>query len=708
MRSFEFPILTNETESATIKAEAKTSNEEMTATVMAATASETENTGSSMETAIPLTLDNMTYSCTCCPEGDVWFKIEANEEDFYRIYTTGRNLSSMFVYDSTGATLNYATGDAYEDISAVERFFDGQVYYVKVSAICNCCGEFGISFEKAELTTARVRVSADVRSVCGPDTGTSLGTVTKDTVVTLMWDVPQNQKWYNVYAQLADGTYKYGWVNGEYLEKLTSTVKAEREGVNIYLKPEENTEYLLKTTSNTAVVLSADEELILTNTAKINNTWYRVLHEGRAVYVKEADVTLSASWQDLYPEGNDIRVTTSGNALNVMSSPYSNSTVLAQLNDGAMITLMNREPVNSIWYAVYGINTDSQLVWGWCRGDCLEEYVEFGACVLPRGVSVRTGPGTGYENLGTIRYGQQAHTLAKEAEEGSGYKWHKILYNGRICYVFSKDNGKDNFHFYKRWVTLRSKNFNVDFNAEQIRILNNIERCTNKDLFFHANRDAYVDVTGVLLRNGFHPAFIAGILANISKEGTTGKFEDSTYNDDPEDKPPYLIFMDTQYNGLNYYNDNFAAKSIVQLDDVSEVYDMIDYLNNNSTLNRKGQWVINGSPAGFGLGIIQWSFTRSYTLKNLYMQTSSNRSVITKSEAIQAESLMILQELQGSEYSSIYPTWLNNNASILDSNVAAGNAASDLCEKYVRPNDIDGEKGKRALVAQQMYIEMIK
>ena len=90
-------ILTTNEESATIKAEAKTSNSE-TATVMTTAASETENSGSSMEDAIELPLNETQYGCFCCPECETWYKFVPPTSGTYTVHGSGDTATSGCLY----------------------------------------------------------------------------------------------------------------------------------------------------------------------------------------------------------------------------------------------------------------------------------------------------------------------------------------------------------------------------------------------------------------------------------------------------------------------------------------------------------------------------------------------------------------------------------------------------------------------------------
>ncbi len=81
-----------------------------------------------------------------------------------------------------------------------------------------------VEFETPEHLSAvdRIRVNTgnginlNVRSLPG-ENGTILSRFADGKEVTLILETPQNEKWYAVYGQTIDGTYKSGWCSGEYL-----------------------------------------------------------------------------------------------------------------------------------------------------------------------------------------------------------------------------------------------------------------------------------------------------------------------------------------------------------------------------------------------------------------------------------------------------------------------------------------------------------
>ena len=230
-------------------------------------------------------------------------------------------------------------------------------------------------------------------------------------------------------------------------------------------------------------------------------------------------------------------------------------------------------------------------------------------------------------------------------------------------------------------------------------ILTNIQNCSTSTI--PSNRkEAAVATAQAMLYDGYAPAFVAGMIANIVFEGATGQFESSKYVSNPSAKPDYLVYMDTQYAGTDYYLNNYSGKTIIDVN-VQNVYSMLHSLKTTSN----DTWRINGSRVGFGLGSIQWTFSRAYTLVQLYLEVNNNQSSISKTQAIEAEKLMIMRELKSSEYRGIVNTW-RNKCDNINSADAANIAGSDLCNSYLRPAD-STQAQKRATRAEAIYSAMM-
>jgi hypothetical protein len=189
-----------------------------------------------------------------------------------------------------------------------------------------------------------------------------------------------------------------------------------------------------------------------------------------------------------------------------------------------------------------------------------------------------------------------------------------------------------------------------------------------------------IGIGRTMLDEGYEPAFVAGMLANIIYEGAAGHFESSVYISNPQTEPDYFKYMYKNYD----YRNKYSGKNIYDGMSLSNVNNMLQQIekagfNAGST---------NGDRKGFGLGSVQWTFGRTKTLVETYIEVANGSDTITFEQTLHAEGLMISRELSGyynKDYSSIYPDWKANNATKLSSSDAAYNAGVMLCKRYERP-----------------------
>ena len=227
------------------------------------------------------------------------------------------------------------------------------------------------------------------------------------------------------------------------------------------------------------------------------------------------------------------------------------------------------------------------------------------------------------------------------------------------------------------------------------QILENIQNCSNTVI--PANKkNICVAISRCMLSNGYELAFVVGLLANIVFEGSVGKFESSNYGVNP--KPDYLTYMDTEYNGVNFYLNNYSGKTIMEVN-VQTVWSMLNELKTQSN----NTWVIGNSRVGFGLGSIQWTFGRAYSLACLYKDNAGGSINITTEQAISAEVSMLMNELSSSSYSWIVANWRNNCANNTNSLNAAKLSGSMLCHHYLIPYNTNEQASIRASRAEAIY-----
>ena len=213
------------------------------------------------------------------------------------------------------------------------------------------------------------------------------------------------------------------------------------------------------------------------------------------------------------------------------------------------------------------------------------------------------------------------------------------------------------------------------------KILNNVMNCPTS-IIPNNIKEACVETAKVMLNNDYEVAFVAGMLANMKQEGNTGMFESSNYSDQNRKLriAPYLVYMDSEYRGENFYLNNYSGKTIMDVD-VIEVYEMLKELEEISNYS----WKLDGHTIGFGLGTNQWSFDRALELVEVYLELNNNSSTITLEQARRAEAIWIIRELKSkSIYRNIHPNW-QKKFSDLNSIDAAYQAGYDLCDIYIRP-----------------------
>ena len=189
----------------------------------------------------------------------------------------------------------------------------------------------------------------------------------------------------------------------------------------------------------------------------------------------------------------------------------------------------------------------------------------------------------------------------------------------------------------------------------------------------------------VLLDEGYEPAFVAGILANIYSEGTVGIFE--YYNKNAY----YMPYMQDHYN----YKAKYSGKLIYNGISLSELKNLMDELK------------ANGYPGKFGLGCVQWTGGRTYNLVNMYIKVANGSDTITKEQAFEAEALMISSELKGS-HKNVYNSWKASVSNNINSRTAANEAGKIICNKYEIPANHAQKAITRGNLAADFYDIMMK
>lgn len=198
-----------------------------------------------------------------------------------------------------------------------------------------------------------------------------------------------------------------------------------------------------------------------------------------------------------------------------------------------------------------------------------------------------------------------------------------------------------------------------------------------------------------LLNEGYEPAFVAGMLGNFACEGSFGMFESSKYISHPEMEPDYLVYMDQNWD----YRSKYSGQSIVGKS-LSEVYSMI------CDIEKQG-FTGGSTRRGFGLGCAQWTFGRTKGLIEKYMEVAGSSDTITAEQAIKAEGLFMVEEINTS-YHSVYDNWKAANAGNLSSAAAADSAGRFACTQYEKPACYNEKQVERGAMAAKIYNVMMQ
>ena len=207
-----------------------------------------------------------------------------------------------------------------------------------------------------------------------------------------------------------------------------------------------------------------------------------------------------------------------------------------------------------------------------------------------------------------------------------------------------------------------------------------------------------------MLESGFEPAFVAGLIANFTQEGSFGVFENLNYSSattlgyvrhmhgwDYDDGHWDTYEKYSFYTCTLYGNDKYGVP--VSLSEVSALVD---------TLIGEGY-----TTAIFGMGCMQWTYySRLAGLFRTYRQFASGDH-ITEDECIRAELSFMQSELSGG-YSYIYRNWKVACGDEPNSSATAYDAGYRVCYYYEIPSGSRREtvSEARGIIAEQIYREM--
>lgn len=216
--------------------------------------------------------------------------------------------------------------------------------------------------------------------------------------------------------------------------------------------------------------------------------------------------------------------------------------------------------------------------------------------------------------------------------------------------------------------------------ADIQKVLDNIKNDTSLGLSADKKTAMYMAAER-LLNDGYEVEFVAGILGNIQNEGTPGKFESSAYSN-PDKKPSYLKYMDEHFD----YRNKFSGKSLTEV-------------GISAAIQLQNSAEASGYAGKFGLGMIQWTGSRTGKLLQAYQQYATSDKP-TKEECIKAEVNFMADELEG-EYARVYKNWKAGDKT-------AGSAGDIVCRQYEIPGDTANQAKLRAQNASRIYAVMMK
>ena len=202
---------------------------------------------------------------------------------------------------------------------------------------------------------------------------------------------------------------------------------------------------------------------------------------------------------------------------------------------------------------------------------------------------------------------------------------------------------------------------------------------------YSSKRDTLKIIGNLLFDKGYPASWVAGVLGNIFNEASIGKFESSAYIKNPSAEPQYLKYMDQLYD----YRNKYSAKIVTDVS-MKALGQLLEKLKRD-----------NWNRGKFGLGCVQWTGERTYTLYKKYAAACGYQDSITLDQATKAEGNMIIEELSG-RFSDIYSQWNSGNSN-KNSGSAAYDAGYRICKKYEVPADTENQAKKRGKTAQNMY-----
>jgi hypothetical protein len=228
---------------------------------------------------------------------------------------------------------------------------------------------------------------------------------------------------------------------------------------------------------------------------------------------------------------------------------------------------------------------------------------------------------------------------------------------------------------------------------EQVRYLVNLQ---NLEGSYGDKIKDYQIVAATLLKEGYDPAFVAGMLGNVTVEGDVGKLENVNRGTDTQyaywNRINSVTYTDPNTGKVYTYKDDFANKHMYEVD--YQAYKALV----SQVMDRVGE---DGNI--IGCGSVQWtSKSRYQALLQCYDEADragNNDGQLSYEECMVAEAKLMAQELGGSFKTSVVDAWSTGDG--------AGGAAEVICDHYEIPSS-DGRKIEdRRKAAEDIYKVMM-
>ena len=267
--------------------------------------------------------------------------------------------------------------------------------------------------------------SLNVRS--GPGTNnTVLFTVKKNEIVEIK---ESSNGWYKI----KNSSGKEGWASSTYISKSGNTSNSETTATS---KKQTTTNVNFRNGAGTSYrIIATLPKGTKVETVSESNGWTKVKYDGRLGYISSnylEDIKISTNTSVTKEVNTD--------SLNVRSGPSTSYSVLGKLNKGTKVPVISEESgwskinyngkdayVSSRYLSSISQNNNSSTPEKPSTPESVKETKE----VNTDSLNVRSGPGTNYSKIGTLKKGEKVGVIS----ENNG--WSKINYSGKEAYVSS-------------------------------------------------------------------------------------------------------------------------------------------------------------------------------------------------------------------------------------------------------------------------------